>query len=167
MLTHFLITTKVASFGGRLCWWSEFCFLVVGLSLSLSPSPLIWIILSLWVRWLVVVCDPLTLFEATLFVFLKQFPVMGFGFFFWIPCDHLGTGLFKLNFLWGMLCLGFDMVEVDSQRLKLERRGVGILLRISCGWLVFMLFFSPVAGLRPLRDRTNSWGDEVCLLCCN
>ncbi|KHN01116.1 Transmembrane E3 ubiquitin-protein ligase 1 [Glycine soja] len=59
-----------------------------------------------------------------------------------------------------MVCLGFDMVEVDSQRLKLERRGVGILLRISCGWLVFMLFFSPVAGLRPLRDRTNSWGDE-------
>ena len=57
------------------------------------------------------------------------------------------------------MCLGFDMVEVDSQRLKLERRGVGILLRISCGWLVFMLFFSPVAGLRPLRDRTNSWGD--------
>ncbi|KAL9276796.1 hypothetical protein ACSQ67_025655 [Phaseolus vulgaris] len=59
-----------------------------------------------------------------------------------------------------MVCLGFDMVEVDFQRLELERREVGILLRISCGWLVFLLFLSPVAGLRPLRDRTNSWGDE-------
>ncbi|RDY10324.1 Tul1 [Mucuna pruriens] len=57
-------------------------------------------------------------------------------------------------------CLGGDMVEVDSERLELERREVGILLRIACGWLVFMLFLSPVAGLRPLRDRTNSWGDE-------
>jgi len=58
------------------------------------------------------------------------------------------------------------MVEVDFQRLELERREVGILLRISCGWLVLLLFLSPVAGLRPLRDRTNSWGDEVCLLLC-
>ncbi|KAK7342326.1 hypothetical protein VNO80_25274 [Phaseolus coccineus] len=59
-----------------------------------------------------------------------------------------------------MVCLGFDMVEVDFHRLELERREVGIFLRISCGWLVFLLFLSPVAGLRPLRDRTNSWGDE-------
>ncbi|XP_014493040.1 transmembrane E3 ubiquitin-protein ligase 1 [Vigna radiata var. radiata] len=59
-----------------------------------------------------------------------------------------------------MVCLGFDMVGVDFQRLELERREVSILLRISCGWLVFLLFLSPVAGLRPLRDRTNSWGDE-------
>lgn len=65
-----------------------------------------------------------------------------------------------------MVCLGFDMVGVDFQRLELERREVSILLRISCGWLVFLLFLSPVAGLRPLRDRTNSWGDEVCLLFC-
>ncbi|TKY66835.1 Transmembrane E3 ubiquitin-protein ligase 1 [Spatholobus suberectus] len=59
-----------------------------------------------------------------------------------------------------MVCLGFDMVEVDSKRLELERREVGIFPRIACGWLVFMLFLSPVAGLRPLRDRANSWGDE-------
>nr|KYP58814.1 Transmembrane E3 ubiquitin-protein ligase 1 [Cajanus cajan] len=52
------------------------------------------------------------------------------------------------------------MVEVDPERLKLERREVGILVRIACGWVVFLLFQSPVAGLRPLRDRTNSWGDE-------
>ncbi|CAJ1978911.1 unnamed protein product [Sphenostylis stenocarpa] len=58
-----------------------------------------------------------------------------------------------------MVCWGFDMVEVDSQRLEHERREVGFLLRISCG-LVFLLFLSPVAGLRPLRDKTNSWGDE-------
>lgn len=63
------------------------------------------------------------------------------------------------------MCLEFDMVEVYCERLKLWRREVGILLRISCGWLVFMLFLSPVTGLRPLRDRTNSWGDEVWLLC--
>ena len=43
---QFLITTKVASFGGSTPFcWSEFCFLVVALSLSLSLS-LIWINLS-------------------------------------------------------------------------------------------------------------------------
>lgn len=65
-----------------------------------------------------------------------------------------------------MVCLGFDMVEVDAQRLELwfvKRKGDGVLLRIVFGWLVFMLFLSPVVGLRPLRDKTGSWGDEVCL----
>lgn len=64
------------------------------------------------------------------------------------------------------MCLGFDMVEVDSEGLELllvKRRGVGAFLRIAFGWLVFLLFLSPVVGLRPLRDRTSSWGDEVCL----
>lgn len=66
-----------------------------------------------------------------------------------------------------MVCLGFDMVEVEAQRLELclvKRKEVGLLLRTVFGLLVFLLFLSPVAGLRPLRDKTGSWGDEVCLL---
>ncbi|XP_027346619.1 transmembrane E3 ubiquitin-protein ligase FLY2-like [Abrus precatorius] len=62
-----------------------------------------------------------------------------------------------------MVCLGFDMDEVDSERLKLwlvKRVRLGILLRIAFGLWVFLFFLSPVAGLRPLRDRTSSWGDE-------
>ncbi|XP_057441629.1 transmembrane E3 ubiquitin-protein ligase FLY1-like isoform X1 [Lotus japonicus] len=59
-----------------------------------------------------------------------------------------------------MVCLGFDMVEVEAQRLELslvKRWELRILLK---WWWVFLLFVSPVVGLRPLRDRTNSWGDE-------
>lgn len=58
------------------------------------------------------------------------------------------------------------MVEVEAQRLEIssfKKREFGVLLRIVFGWLVFLLFVGPVEGLRPLRDRTNSWGDEVCL----
>ncbi|KEH30698.1 putative transcription factor C2H2 family [Medicago truncatula] len=62
-----------------------------------------------------------------------------------------------------MVCLGFDMVEVEAQRLELclvKRKEVGLLLRTVFGLLVFLLFLSPVTGLRPLRDKTGSWGDE-------
>ncbi|XP_061355581.1 transmembrane E3 ubiquitin-protein ligase FLY2-like [Gastrolobium bilobum] len=62
-----------------------------------------------------------------------------------------------------MVCLGFHMVEVGTERLELWlviRSRMGILLRIAFGWCVFLLFLNPVASLRPLRDRTSSWGDE-------
>lgn len=29
-------------------------------------------------------------------------------------------------------------------------------------WVVHFLVFQPVDGLRPLRERARSWGDEVC-----
>ena len=29
-----------------------------------------------------------------------------------------------------------------------------------------MVLVNPVAGLRPLRERTGSWNDEVCLGTC-
>ena len=55
---------------------------------------------------------------------------------------------------------------VPSERLELwlfkRRRGLEILFRIAFGWWVVLLFFPSVAGLRPLRERTRSWGDEVC-----
>ncbi|KAE9616883.1 putative transcription factor C2H2 family [Lupinus albus] len=51
-----------------------------------------------------------------------------------------------------MVCLRFDMV----QRLELWL----VKWRITFGLCVFLLFLSPVVGLRPLRDRTGKWGDE-------
>ncbi|KAJ1376999.1 E3 ubiquitin-protein ligase, partial [Sesbania bispinosa] len=53
---------------------------------------------------------------------------------------------------------------VSTERLELwlfkRRRGLGILFQIAFGWWVVLLLLSPVAGLRPLRERTRSWGDE-------
>ncbi|KAI5416883.1 hypothetical protein KIW84_041763 [Lathyrus oleraceus] len=49
------------------------------------------------------------------------------------------------------------MVEVEAQRLEVcfvKRK------EVVFGWLVFLLFLSPVVGLRPLRDKTGSGGDE-------
>ncbi|KAI4322694.1 hypothetical protein L6164_022364 [Bauhinia variegata] len=58
-----------------------------------------------------------------------------------------------------MACLGFDMV--DSENFEIfKRRGVGFLFQIVFGCWVVVVFLSPVAGLRPLRERTRSWGDE-------
>ncbi|KAE9620638.1 hypothetical protein Lal_00019560 [Lupinus albus] len=51
-----------------------------------------------------------------------------------------------------MVCLGYEMVE----RLELWL----VKGRIAFGWCVFLLFLSPVVGLRPLRDKTGSRGDE-------
>lgn len=59
---------------------------------------------------------------------------------------------------------------VATERLVLwlfeRRRGLGILFRVAYGWWVVLLLLSPVAGLRPLRERTRSWDDEVCLGTC-
>lgn len=42
-----------------------------------------------------------------------------------------------------------------------RRRSLGFLHKVVLGlWVGFMLL-SPVVGLRPLRERARSWGDEV------
>lgn len=53
-----------------------------------------------------------------------------------------------------------------------RRRGLGFVLRIVFGFWVGFLLTQPVAGLRPLRERARSWGDEVgianfILSCCS
>ncbi|XP_061352154.1 transmembrane E3 ubiquitin-protein ligase FLY2-like [Gastrolobium bilobum] len=53
---------------------------------------------------------------------------------------------------------------VSTERLELwlfkRRKVLGILFQIVFGWWVVLLFLRPVVGLRPLRDRTRSSGDE-------
>ncbi|KAL9322446.1 hypothetical protein ACSQ67_010499 [Phaseolus vulgaris] len=53
---------------------------------------------------------------------------------------------------------------VATQRLQFSlwkrRRGLGFLFQIAVGWWVVLLLVNPVAGLRPLRERTRSWDDE-------
>ncbi|RZB68514.1 hypothetical protein D0Y65_038336 [Glycine soja] len=59
---------------------------------------------------------------------------------------------------------------VAAERLKLfcvrGRGGLRILLWVAFWWCVILLLVNPVAGLRPLRERTGSWNDEVCLGTC-
>ncbi|KAH1212615.1 Transmembrane E3 ubiquitin-protein ligase FLY1 [Glycine max] len=53
---------------------------------------------------------------------------------------------------------------VAAERLKLfcvrGRGGLRILLWVAFWWCVILLLVNPVAGLRPLRERTGSWNDE-------
>ncbi|KAG4960975.1 hypothetical protein JHK87_037608 [Glycine soja] len=53
---------------------------------------------------------------------------------------------------------------VAAKRLKLflckRRKGLGILLQVAFWWWVVLLLVNPVAGLRPLRERTRPWDDE-------
>jgi hypothetical protein len=42
-----------------------------------------------------------------------------------------------------------------------ERRGLGFVFRFVFGLWVGFVLSRPVAGLRPLRERARSWGDEV------
>ncbi|QCE09689.1 transmembrane E3 ubiquitin-protein ligase FLY2-like isoform X1 [Vigna unguiculata] len=53
---------------------------------------------------------------------------------------------------------------VATQRLEFslckKRRGLEFLFQIAVGWWVVLLLVNPVAGLRPLRERTRSWDDE-------
>ena len=54
------------------------------------------------------------------------------------------------------ICMGRS-----SDILGLEWRRLGFVVRIVLGFLVCLVFFRPVMGLRPLRERARSWGDEV------
>lgn len=59
-------------------------------------------------------------------------------------CLSLEMGVVKiLGFLW-------------SQRRKLR-----FLYWVAFWLCVALVLFQPVAGLRPLRERARSWGDEV------
>ncbi|EOX99456.1 RING/U-box superfamily protein isoform 2 [Theobroma cacao] len=61
-----------------------------------------------------------------------------------------------------MGCWGFDMVtrEYLGSLWISRRRGLGFVFRVVFGlWFGFVLL-KPVAGLRPIRERARSWGDE-------
>ncbi|OMO62768.1 Zinc finger, RING-type [Corchorus capsularis] len=61
-----------------------------------------------------------------------------------------------------MGCWGFDMVSrVNLGSFWIPRRkGLGFVFRVVFGlWFSFVLL-KPVAGLRPIRERARSWGDE-------
>ncbi|XVE66182.1 hypothetical protein DITRI_Ditri08aG0060000 [Diplodiscus trichospermus] len=61
-----------------------------------------------------------------------------------------------------MECRGFDMVArgyLGSLWISRKRR-LGLVFRVVFGlWFGFVLL-KPVAGLRPIRERARSWGDE-------
>ncbi|XP_059450973.1 transmembrane E3 ubiquitin-protein ligase FLY2-like [Corylus avellana] len=60
-----------------------------------------------------------------------------------------------------MMRLSSDMgIGQSSSFWWFGRRGLGFVLRIVFGFLVGFLLTRPVAGLRPLRERARSWGDE-------
>lgn len=44
-----------------------------------------------------------------------------------------------------------------------RRSRVGLLNWVVLGLWVGFVFLQPVVGLRPLRERALSWGDEVCI----
>ncbi|XWS54165.1 hypothetical protein CRYUN_Cryun10bG0066100 [Craigia yunnanensis] len=61
-----------------------------------------------------------------------------------------------------MGCWGFDIVtrEYLGSLWRSRRRRLGFLFRVVFGlWFGFVLL-KPVAGLRPIRERARSWGDE-------
>lgn len=60
-----------------------------------------------------------------------------------------------------MVLLGFDMgIGQSSSFWRFERRGLGFVFRIVFGLWLCLVLSQPVAGLRPLRERARSWGDE-------
>lgn len=57
---------------------------------------------------------------------------------------------------------GFAMVSCEGFGV-LRWRQLGFIVRFVFGlWFAFAVL-KPAAALRPLRDRTRSWGDEVCV----
>ncbi|KAK7290885.1 hypothetical protein RIF29_05647 [Crotalaria pallida] len=62
-----------------------------------------------------------------------------------------------------MVCLGIGLVATERLQLWLLRKKnvLGFLLQAAfVVWIVLLCLLPPVVGLRPLRDRTRSWGDE-------
>lgn len=67
-----------------------------------------------------------------------------------------------INFNWGMGCYSFEMVaDGNLGSLWFRRRSFCFLHRVVLGLWVGFLLLRPVVGLRPLRERARSWGDEV------
>jgi hypothetical protein len=54
----------------------------------------------------------------------------------------------------------FDMVNLEG---FLWRRGLGTVGWIFWLWFVLLGLLQAVVGLRPLRERAQSWSDEVCI----
>lgn len=130
-----------------------------------SKTLLVKGILLIWSRWAFTVlsissnCDSLLwLADSLVWLLLKQ--PQGFLKVF-VSIDGFWILLLDSEVLQLGPGLLIEMVEVEAQRLELcfavKRK------EVVFGWLVFLLFLSPVVGLRPLRDKTGSWGDEVCL----
>lgn len=61
-----------------------------------------------------------------------------------------------------MECLDFDMFIRESLNfLRLEKKGgLGFVFRFIFVFWVGLVLLRPVAGLRPLREKARSWGDE-------
>ncbi|XWS63427.1 hypothetical protein CRYUN_Cryun06bG0096400 [Craigia yunnanensis] len=61
-----------------------------------------------------------------------------------------------------MECWGFDMVtrEYLGSLWISRRRRLGFVFRVVFGFWVGFFLLKPVAGLRPIRERARSWGDE-------
>ncbi|KAM4103909.1 hypothetical protein ACJW30_06G114300 [Castanea mollissima] len=60
-----------------------------------------------------------------------------------------------------MVLLGFEMGFGQSSSFwRFERRVSGFVFRIVFGLWLCLVLLQPVAGLRPLRERARSWGDE-------
>jgi hypothetical protein len=60
-----------------------------------------------------------------------------------------------------MECCSFEMVaDGNLGSLWFRRRRFGFLHRVVLGLWVGFLLLRPVVGLRPLRERSRSWGDE-------
>ena len=68
----------------------------------------------------------------------------------------------KIGIICEMECWGFDMVTREYLgSLWISRRRLWFVFRVVFGlWFGFVLL-TPVAGLRPIRERARSWGDEV------
>lgn len=61
-----------------------------------------------------------------------------------------------------LLGFGLDMdIGHNSSFWLFERRGLGFVFRIVFGFWIGVVLSRPVTGLRPLRERARSWGDEV------
>lgn len=55
--------------------------------------------------------------------------------------------------------LGFDIVA--GKHPALFSCNIGFLFRVVFGLWICFVVSRPVDGLRPLRERARSWGDEV------
>ncbi|XP_022764102.1 transmembrane E3 ubiquitin-protein ligase 1-like isoform X1 [Durio zibethinus] len=61
-----------------------------------------------------------------------------------------------------MGCWGFDMItrEYLGSLWISRRRRLGFVFRVVFGLWLGIVLLKPVAGLRPIRERARSWGDE-------